>query len=396
MTWRSGLLLVAQLLFCLPVYAFQDSRSNNTAQNPVSQRDIDRLRRQIEDEDRSNLDISHQYHTETGDLNTRLDYLRFGLRANVVSRPGSLIHIGVTQTLYHSIDGFLTEWGTNLSGGYRGQTSEKLKVEAELGLSRFSTDTTTLTGSVSIEARQSDRWTTGITVSRGNVEESLLSVAGIRPSMGPFAGQLVGRVMDDRVAGKVNFQPLPKLEFFGKGGVGRRKGLHVDSNFFSHVDGGAAYNIVSRSEDEPLTFLRASYIAQYYGFADDRSGFGAVSLLTDRGAPVPLSEIGGDGISPNPSGNHAGVGGYFSPGHFVSAVLRADLRGRITPEAAYEAAVFIGSQSFTGAPRHKAGGISGTLSFRLTDRYALPVTFMRETFGPFTIQSLNARLVVRL
>jgi hypothetical protein len=202
--------------------------------------------------------------------------------------------------------------------------------------------------------------------------------------------------MDDRVAVDVNHQPIPRVEVFGKGGFGRRKGLHVDSNSFRHLDGGAAYNVISRSEDESLSFLRASYVAQYYGFADDRSGFGGVSLETDSGAAMPLSAIGSDGLSPNPSGNHAGVGGYFSPRHFVSAVVRADLRGQITPEATYEAAVFIGAQRFTGTPGHQAGGFSGTMSFRLNDRYSLPITFTRDNFGPFTTQSLIARLVVRL
>src|SRR5688572_14158350 len=224
MKTQFGVFLVAvQLVSCLPVYGLQNSSDNSSATQTVSQRDIDLLRRRIEDEGRSNIEIISQYRTETGDLNNRLDYLRYGVRANFVWRPGSALYIGATQTPYRTTAGFLTEWGTNLTGGFRGQASENVTVNAELGITQFSTDTATINGLASIQARVSEQWSAGVTVSRSNVEETLMSAAGIQPATGPFAGELVGRVMDNRFSVDVRHQPIPKLELFGKGGFGRRE-----------------------------------------------------------------------------------------------------------------------------------------------------------------------------
>src|SRR5262249_27074111 len=169
----------------------------------------------------------------------------------------------------------------------------------------------------------------------------------------------------------------------------------VPSNFFKAVGGGAGYNIVARQDDEPLSLLRAAYEINYFGFEDNRFGFGGASLLTRSGLRIAPTRIGSDGISPTPGITSPGIGGYFSPKNFVSNVVRMEAKGGSEDSLSYRVSGFLGSQNYTGAPGRLANGLSATVSVGITDRISLPVTYLIDNFGPFTQQSLFARLVVR-
>ena len=210
---------------------------------------------------------------------------------------------------------------------------------------------------------------------------------------GPFAGQLVGRVMDNRFGAGGRLRLPARLELFVEGGAGTREGSNVDSNFFKRAGGGIGFNIVAGMEEEPVSLLRASYALDYFGFDENRLGFGGASLLTQTGNRI--SRLGADGISPAPTDAQPGVGGYFSPQRFISNVVRVEMQGRPGPALEYRLSAFIGSQSFTGSDSRQAAGFSGSLILRLTARFAVPVTYWVDNFGPFSQQTLSARLVVR-
>src|SRR6185503_14041838 len=97
---------------------------------------------------------------------------------------------------------------------------------------------------------------------------------------------------------------------FGEGGVGTRTGSNVPSNFFKSLDGGAGYNIIALSDDSPLSLLRAMYELSYFGFQENRLGFGGASLLTRSGLRVAANRIGSDLIPATPDGPRPGTGGY--------------------------------------------------------------------------------------
>jgi hypothetical protein len=179
------------------------------------------------------------------------------------------------------------------------------------------------------------------------------------------------------------------IDIFGEGGVGTREGSNVPSNFFKTIGGGAGYNIISRSDDAPLRLLRASYELNYFGFNDDRFGFGGASLLTRSGVPIPAARVGSDGISP------AGLGGYFSPKNFVSNIGRLEARGGSDDRLGYSVSGFLGAQNYTGATSRLARGLSATVTVGLTDSLSLPATYIIDNFGPFTQQTFYVRLAVR-
>lgn len=386
--------LLGAILFPLPGLAQTDKEPS--IHRPVTPEELERLKRQITEATRSNLELIGDYHTESGDLNNRLDFWRSGAKLNFRWKPGVLVYLSGVETRYMTRDDRFGGWGTNLTLGVSSALSDALHMQLEVGGTYFTTATTTINGLGSLKFAPSDTSNLYLTASRSNVEESLLSATGLRPTTGPFAGKLVGRVMENKgVAGGVVKLPY-KIDAFAEGGLGTREGVNVGSNFFKQARAGAGYDVVSGVDDKPLSFLRVSYLLNYFGFDDDRLGFGGASLLTPDGRAVQPGLLGSDGISPTPGAGRPGVGGYFSPHYFVSSTGRIDLAGRPAPALGYRLSAFFGSQSYTDSPGRKVTGFSVAVDYILTDRLSIPVVFFRDDLGPFTQQTLSVKLVIKL
>jgi len=363
---------------------------------PVSPREIEELRRQIEAETRSSLEVLVGAYGENGDLNNRLGLLRYGARFDLKLRSGRTASVVATRTEYWTPERVLEAQGTRVALGLRSAASEKVAPQIELGLTRFSTNITTVDGVASVSVRPVPAARLSLTASRSSVEESLLSVAGIRPPLGPFAGELVGRVMENRVSLSGDWRLPHRLDVFGEASLGNRQGANVDSNFFKRAFGGVGFNAIAAEETRSLSLLRVSASIFYFGFTADRLGYGGASLLDRSYEPVPLDRLGSDRIPPAASALGPAVGGYFSPPRFVSTTGRVDARGRLAPSVSYSAYVFLGTQSYTGASRRRAAGFSGQLVFRLDEWLSVPVTFVWDDFGPFTRYHMLLSLMVRL
>lgn len=383
-------------LFC-PLQGLAQIDKEPSIHRPVSLEELERLKRQITEETRSNVEVIGDYHYESGDLNNRLDFLRAGARLNYKWKPRTLFYLSGIETRYLTQDASYAGWGTNLTLGVKSALSDVVQVQAELGGTYFSTDTTSINGLASINFSPSDTVNLYVTASRGNVEESLLSATGLRPKTGPFARELVGQVMETKgVAGGTVKLPY-KFDALAEGGVGTRDGSHVGSNFFGQARGGVGYDVISGVDDKPLSFLRVSYQLNYFGFEDDRLGFGGASLLTADGRhTIPPSLLGSDGISPSPSSGNPGVGGYFSPQYFISNTVRADLAGRPVEALKYRFSAFVGTQNYTDASTQGVYGFSIFLDYALNDRFSIPVSFIFDNVGPFNQLTLSVKLVIKL
>jgi hypothetical protein len=371
------------------------AQENPGLQRPVRQQEIDRLKRQIEQDASSNVEAVVDYHTESGDLNNRLDYLRYGARLNLRWGSSSTIQLAGTRTDYRPISSLYDEQGTNFTAGLHTQVSDSVAAHFEAGATRFSTSATSVNAHASVTYSASDDARVYFAATRTNVEESLLSATGLRPVAGPFAGQLVGRVMENRFVGGGATRLFGIVDVFGAGGAGNRAGSNVPSNFFKTVGGGAGYSIIATPDEEPLSLLRAAYEVNYFGFRQNRLGFGGASLLTRGGSPLAPNRIGSDGMSPDPGLRTAGTGGYFSPENFVSNIARVEAKGGSSDGLSYEVSGFAGFQDYSWSPVRFATGFAGTVSVALTERVSLPVTYLIDNFGPYRQQSVYARLVVR-
>jgi hypothetical protein len=386
-------LTFAVLFVCIPsIIAAQESSG---PQHPVTQQEIDQLKRQIDQDTHSSVQTITDYHTESGDLNNRLDFVRYGGLLNLKMNSSTTLRLTGTQTNYLPINDVFREHGTNLTAGLQTKVAESIDAHLEGGVTRFSTDTISVNALASIIYNVSDQTHFYVTANRSNVEESLLSTTGIRPVAGPFAGQLVGRVMENRFLIGGSSRLSGAFDVFGEGGAGNRAGSNVPSNFFRTVGGGVGYSILTRPDDDPLNLLRAAYEFNYFGFDDNRFGFGGASLLSRRRAPIIPARIGTDAISPDPGPVNPGVGGYFSPNNFVGNIVRLEARGGSVTGLNYKVSGFVGAQNYTGAPGHSVEGFSGTVTIGITERVSLPVTYFIDNFGPFTQQSLYVKVVYR-
>lgn len=362
----------------------------------VSPEELERLKRQIAEETRSNVELLGDYHYESGDLNNRLDFWRTGARLNYKWKPTTRFYLSGVETRYMTQDDSYNGWGTNLTLGVRSALSDAVQIQTELGGTYFSTETTSVNGLASINFAPTDTVNLYVTASRSNVEESLLSATGLRPKTGPFARELVGQVMETKgVAGGTVKLPY-RFDAFAEGGVGTRDGSHVGSNFFGQARGGVGYDVISGVGDRSLSFLRVSYQLHYFGFEDDRLGFGGASLLTSSGQTVHPSLLGSDGISPHPGPGNPGVGGYFSPQYFIANTGRVDLAGRLVEALGYRASGFVGAQNYTDSSTTGVYGFSVSLDYALSDRFSIPVTLLYDNLGPFDQLGLSVKLVIKL
>src|SRR6185503_9778090 len=162
----------------------------------------------------------------------------------------------------------------------------------------------------------------------------------------------------------------------------------VPRNVFGKAGGGIGYVAVARIEDRTLNLLRVSLAVDYFGFENDRLGYGGASMLDRNYRPVPPEALGSDGISPVPTEGNPGVGGYFSPHRFLSRGFRVEARGRPNAKIDYSASVFLGRQSFTGVSSRRALGAAANVRLRLSDILSLPVAYAWDDVGPFAQQSL--------
>ena len=174
-------LLAGVLIVSLPVCAWsQSSEPNPGIQRPVTTQELEQLKRRIYDETRSNIEGVFEYHTESGDPNNRLDSYRVGARLNLKPTPETLLQIRGTHTPYSIGNDVLTAWGTNLTIGLKSQLTEENSLELEAGVTGFSTERLSINGLGAFSFSNQSR-TIRFTGSRSNVEESLLSVTGVRP-----------------------------------------------------------------------------------------------------------------------------------------------------------------------------------------------------------------------
>ncbi|MBK9168802.1 MAG: BCSC C-terminal domain-containing protein [Bryobacterales bacterium] len=378
----------AWLVMCAAALPCVDAQQRTAGERPVTSREIEQLRRELSRETRSSVEGIFEYHTETGDINNRLDYLRYGAGVNYRTDPTATFHFRGVVTEYTPLGDF-RERGGNATVGLSKTLTEAVVVRAEVGATRFSTDASTVNAMGSCEYAPSANGSFFFRASRTNVEETLVSATGVRPQQGPRSQELVGLVMDNRVTGGGRAVLLERWDVFVEGGLGTRTGQNVESNPFRHATGGLGYSLIAAPPEETVSLLRASFAVDYFGFDKDLFGFTGVSRAGGR---VP----GFDGGPVTWAPGRRGTGGYFSPDRFVSQTGRLEVKGQTSRWFEYSVSGFAGAQEYTGTPWRAVYGGAGTGVIHLNDRFSLPISYLYDNIGPFRQQTLLVRLLARI
>lgn len=251
--------------------------------------------------------------------------------------------IAMSQAIqYSNITNLVSTTAILNSLGFEGQITDHIGVISSFGVQAFSNGPAIFLGSaVAKYSNDFMTWTSGYIRSLDEID-SYMSAAGVVPQVGPFANQLVGRIIDNKyILFNIGFK-LP-FKSYGYGGmnVGNKYGFNSASNFYKEMMWGLGKLLYSAAENKHISQTTLGYDFYYTGYNEDMSGFG--------GANLDFSPVGSDGQAITPFSGFPGTGGYFSPTFFIANRFPLTFKGSFKEtKLRYILSAFIGTQTIQG------------------------------------------------
>lgn len=269
---------------------------------------------------------------------------------------------------YSNITNIVSTTGIINTVGFEGQVTDHVNLRSSFGVEAFSNGPAIFLGSALLKYSPNDfiSWTSGYIRSLDEID-SYMSAAGVIPSTGPYANQLVGRIIDNKYMLFNIGLKLPHRAYAYCGmNVGNKYGSYSPSNFYREIMWGLGKLIYSAAEDRPVNQALFGYDFYYTGYNYDRSGFG--------GANLDYSPIGSDGQPTDPATGFPGTGGYFSPTFFLANKFPITLKGTFKEtKLKYILSAFIGAQTIQGQIGLLGPSPGGPSEFRTTLYYGYSV-----------------------
>lgn len=227
--------------------------------------------------------------------------------------------------------------------GLEGQLNDHFGFKSSFGAEAFSNGGAIFLGSAIAKYTPNDyiSCTSGYIRSLDEID-SYMSAAGVVPSVGPFANQLVGRIIDNKyMLFNIGLKLPHKSYAYGGMNVGNKYGNNSASNFYKEIMWGLGKLFYSAAENKPINQALIGYDFYYTGYNEDMSGFG--------GANLDFNPIGSDGQAITPFSGFPGTGGYFSPTFFIANKIPITLKGTFREtKLKYILSAFIGTQTIQG------------------------------------------------
>lgn len=242
--------------------------------------------------------------------------------------------------------------------GLEGQLTDHLGFQSSFGAEAFSNGGAIFLGSAIAKYTPNDyiSCTSGYIRSLDEID-SYMSAAGVVPSVGPFANQLVGRIIDNKyMLFNIGLKLPHKSYAYGGMNVGNKYGNNSASNFYKEIMWGLGKLLYSAAENKPINQALLGYDFYYTGYNEDMSGFG--------GANLDFSPVGSDGQAVTPFGGFPGTGGYFSPTFFIANKFPLTLKGTFREtKLKYILSGYIGTQTIQGQVGLLGGSPTGRSEF---------------------------------
>lgn len=277
-----------------------------------------------------------------GNLNAG-KYQRAGLNAYYYLRPNMRVVGTGAFTQYQNLNNIVSTNATLGSIGLEGKPTNHIGYKSAIAFDAFSNNGNLILGNVIVNVNPNDvvSLTSGYIRSLDEID-SYMSAAGVVPSVGPFANQLVGRIVDNKyVIANIGLKLPRKFYAYWGLNVGNKGGANSPNNFYKEIPAGLGKVIYSGPENRHINQALFGYDFYYTAYTNDRSGFG--------GANLNFSPIGSDGGAIDPASGFPGVGGYFSPTFFIANKFPLTIKGSFREtKLKYVASAFIGTQSIQG------------------------------------------------
>lgn len=294
-------------------------------------------------------------------------YQKAGGAIYLYIRP-NLRAVALSQAIqYSNITNLVSTTALLNSLGFEGQITDHIGFRSSFAVQAFSNGPAIYLGN--LVAKYSNdfmTWTSGYIRSLDEID-SYMSAAGVVPSVGPFANQLVGRIIDNKyMLFNIGFK-LP-FKSYGYGGmnVGNKYGFNSPSNFYREIMWGLGKLLYSAAETKPISQATLGYDFYYTGYNYDRSGFG--------GADLNFSPIGSDGEPIDPSTGFPETGGYFSPTFFIANRFPLTFKGSFREtKLKYVLSAYIGTQTIQGQVGLLGGTPGGPSEFRTVLYYGYSI-----------------------
>lgn len=271
-------------------------------------------------------------------------YFKIGGNGYYYIKPNLRLVGNASTVEYRNVTDIVGTRGTILMGGVEGKLTDHLGFQGAAGyefFNNFYTDSVILAkGLLKWYPNDVVTWTGGYIRSLDEID-SYMSAAGVIPTTGPFAGQLVGRIIDNKFVSDFAFKLPYKFYAYGGFRLGYKYGSNSPVNTYSEIPAGFGKVFYSAKETNFVNQVLLGYDCYYTAYGVDRSGFGGANLL--------YSPVGSDGGNPEPTPGAAGVGGYFSPTFFLANKFPLTIKGSIREsKLKYVVSGFWGLQTIQG------------------------------------------------
>lgn len=332
-------------------------------------------------------------------------YFKMGGNGYYYVKPNVRL-IGTAATVeYRNVTDIVGTRGTILTGGVEGRLNDHLGFHGSAGYEFFSNDVdqNIVLAKALLKWYPNDvvSWTGGYIRSLDEID-SYMSAAGVVPTTGPFAGQLVGRIIDNKFVSDFAFKLPHKFYAYGGFHLGYKYGSNSPPNTYSEIPAGFGKVIYSGKESRPVNQILLGYDCYYTAYSVDRSGFGGANLL--------YNPIGSDGGDPEPTPGVPGVGGYFSPTFFLANKFPITIKGTFREtKLKYVLSAFWGLQTIQGAigllgnssmapgtiSSYQYFGYSAGLRYNEKGRVSLALDYIFNNYMTVAQHLFKASLLVR-
>lgn len=278
-----------------------------------------------------------------GNLNAG-KYQKAGGNLYYYIKPNLRVVASGNATQYQNLNNIVSTIGNYGSIGLEGKPTNHLSFKSAIGYDAFNDDgaNNLILGNAVAKYSPNDVVTfTGGYIRSLDEIDSYMSAAGVVPAVGPFANQLVGRIVDNKYVMSASLKLPHKFYVYGGMNVGNKYGSNSASNFYKEIPWGFGKVVYSAKEEKHINQALMAYDFYYTGYNEDMSGFG--------GANLNYSPIGSDGQTVVPFGGFPGTGGYFSPVFFIANKFPITIKGSFKEtKLKYVASAFVGTQTIQG------------------------------------------------
>ncbi len=284
-------------------------------------------------------------HTEAGTVDEKLKFNRVSNQVTLYLSADTALNLTYEPTFYESGGDIESETRNLFGAGFTRQWTDRLRTSVWAGVADYSNGGgNPLFTNISLALRPNDAWQPTLRFDRYGVEESVLSASGLRPVVGVFANQLVGRVIRNEWTLQNVFRLPHQWVAQLNTAIGFDNGEQIEDNSFYKVEYQLGRSFLQRLTPTGSSRWYGNLEGKYWHFEDDRlNNGGAFLVVKPFGLPLGI-----DGVSPIPSATNPGTGGYFSPDHYWFNALRLGNRGQVwNQRLTYDLSAFLGYQDIS-------------------------------------------------